>query len=109
MKKKSAVRIMLLLLKLMCIFQASNANLLNEYLIYFCWQQLYNEVHQIDDVTNKSCKNDKYMCSFQPNIKSICCKVYNACTNIKREKYTLEMHINYKIGIQTSIVLIYGT
>ena len=31
------------------IFQASNANLVNELLKYFCWQQLYNEVHQIDN------------------------------------------------------------
>ena len=54
-------------------------------------------------------KMTKYMCSFQPNIKSIGWKVYNACTNIKREKYTLVTHINYKIGIQTSIVLMYGT
>ena len=89
MKEKSAVRIMLLLLNLMCIFQASNANLLNELLVYFCWQQLYNEVHQIDDVTNKSCKNDKNICVASNPISNQLVVKHTMHVQILKEKNTL--------------------
>jgi hypothetical protein len=102
------MRIMLLL-NLMYIFQAPNINLLKQLLRHFCRQRFCNEVPRIIDVKSMSCKDDKYMCSFQPNIKCIGWKTYNTNTNIKREKYTHVMHINYEIGIQTSIVLMYGT